>query len=69
MSIRTAAHGLSVGALSANEQVLGHTLTTQVQVFLRTADKEAVLQAVRAEFRGAGLRYWITPVIEAGSLV
>lgn len=67
-STRTAAHGLAFGALSANEQVLGRALATEIQVLLRASDKDALLEAVRREFAGAGLRYWITPVTQAGDL-
>lgn len=67
-STRTAAHGLGFGELSANEQVLGRALATQIQVLLRASDKDAVLEAVRHEFAGAGLRYWITPVTQAGDI-
>ena len=67
-STRTAAHGLAFGSLSANEQVLGRALATLVQVFLRESQKDAVLETLRREFAGAGLRYWINPVTEAGDL-
>lgn len=67
-STRTAAHGLAFGALSANEQVLGRALATEIQVLLRASDKDALLEAVRREFGGAGLRYWVTPVTQAGEL-
>jgi hypothetical protein len=67
-STRTAAHGLAFGALSANEQVLGRALATEIQVLVRASDKDALLETVRQEFPGAGLRYWITPVTQAGDL-
>lgn len=67
-STRTGAHGLAFGALSANEQVLGRALATEIHVLLRAGDKDALLEAVRHEFAGTGLRYWITPVMQAGDL-
>ena len=67
-SAPAAAHGLAFGRLSASEQVLGRALATQVQVLLAEADKEALLQAVQTQFAGAGLRYWLTPVTEAGAI-
>ncbi len=67
-SAPVAAHGLAFGRLNASEQVLGRALATQVQVLLAMADKAAVLQAVQAQFAGTGLRYWLTPVAEAGAI-
>lgn len=67
-STRTAAHGLAFGALSANEQVLGRALATQVQVLMAASQRDAVLEALRQEFAGAGLRYWISPVAHAGEI-
>lgn len=67
-STPTAAHGLAFGALSANEQVIGRALATEVQVLIRESDKDALLETVRREFAGAGLRYWISPVTEAGDI-
>jgi len=67
-SASVAAHGLAFGRLSASEQVLGRAHATQVQVLLERAQKDAVLAAVRAQFSGAGLRFWLTPVSEAGAI-
>lgn len=65
---RTAAHGAAFGALSANEQVLGRARATEIQVLVRARDKDALLETVRREFAGAGLRYWITPVTQGGEI-
>lgn len=67
-STRTAVHGTGFGELTANDQVLGRALATEIQVLVRGADKDALLEAVRLEFSGAGLRYWITPVTQAGDI-
>ena len=67
-SAPTAAHGLAFGGLNPTEQVLGRAFATQVQVIIPLADKPALLGSIRAQFAGAGLRYWITPVIEAGEV-
>ena len=66
-SLTTAAHGLAHENLDQMEQVLGRANTTQVQVIIDTADQEAVLDAIRQQFAGAGLRYWLT-VVEAGEI-
>jgi hypothetical protein len=65
-SAATSAHGLSSIGLSQTEQVLGRSFATQVQVIIGSAEKDALLAAIQAQLAGAGLRYWITPVVEAG---
>lgn len=68
-SILTAAHGLSIERLSQTEQVLGRALSTQIQVILAATDKTALIEDIRGQFAGAGLHYWITPVVEAGEIL
>ena len=67
-STPTSEHGLSFGRLSPIEQVLGRSLATQIQVLLTATDKQIVLDAVQQQFSGAGLRFWVTPIIESGEL-
>ncbi len=67
-SAPTAAHGLAFSALSQTEQVLGRSFATQVQVIIASADKVALLEAIQAQLAGAGVRYWLTPVVEAGDI-
>ena len=67
-STPTAEHGSAFGRLSPTEQVLGRALATQIQVLLAAKDKESILEAIREQFAGAGLRFWVTPVIEAGEI-
>jgi hypothetical protein len=35
------------------------------QVIVAAADKAALLEAIRQQFSGAGLRYWVTTIAEA----
>ena len=67
-SAPTAAHGLTFGNLNQTEQVLGRAFATQVQAIIPIADKLNLLGSIQEQFVGAGLRYWITPVIEAGEI-
>ena len=67
-SAPTAAHGLSFNNLNQTEQVLGRGFATQVQVIIANADKTALLDAIKSQLSGAGLRYWITPVLDAGEI-
>jgi hypothetical protein len=67
-SAPTAAHGLAFGRLSATEQVLGRTSAVQVQAIIPEADRAHLIEHLRQQFAGAGLRYWLLPVIEAGEI-
>ncbi len=67
-STATAAHGLTHENLDQTEQVLGRAHATEIQVIFAAADKAALLEALRREFAGAGLRYWVTTVVEAGEI-
>ncbi len=67
-STATAAHGLAHEYLDQTEQVLGRAHATEIQVIFAAADKAALLEALRREFAGAGLRYWVTTVVEAGEI-
>lgn len=67
-STQVAAHGLSFGALSAGEQVMGRAKATQLQVLLEASQKVALLQALQTQFGGAGLRYWFASITEMGSI-
>lgn len=67
-STPTAAHGLVVGNLSQTEQVMGRAHATEIQVIFAATDKTALLDAIRQQMAGTGLRYWVTTVIEAGEI-
>ena len=67
-SAPTAAHGLAFGSLNQAEQVLGRAFATQVQVVFPEPHQHDLLSTIRKQFAGIGLRYWITPVIEAGEI-
>ena len=67
-STATAAHGHDHENLDQMEQVLGRALATQVQVIIGADDNGALLDAIRQQFAGTGLRYWVTPVTEAGEI-
>lgn len=64
----TAAHGLTHENMDQTEQVLGRARATEVEVIFAEDDKAALLDALRQQFAGTGLRYWLTPVIESGEI-
>ena len=67
-STATAAHGLVAGNLSQTEQVMGRAHATEIKVLFAAADKAALLDAIRRELAGAGVRYWVTTLVEAGEI-
>ena len=67
-SISTAAHGLAIGNLSQTEQVMGRAHATEIKVIFAATDKATLLDAIRQQFAGTGLRYWVTTVVEAGEI-
>lgn len=67
-SMATAAHGMAHEDLDQTEQVLGRARATRIEVIVAAADKAALLDAIRQQFSGAGLRYWMTAVAETGEI-
>jgi hypothetical protein len=67
-STATAAHGMAHDNLDQTEQVLGRARATGIQAIVDATDKAALLEAIRQQFSGAGLRYWVTTVAEVGEI-
>jgi len=61
-------HGASAHSLTAAEQVTGRQRQIMFQMHLPEALARAVIADARDAFRGSGLHYWLTPVLEAGHL-
>jgi len=61
-------HGGASQALSMLEQVRGRRRACQVQVLLAAGRCQVLLQLLRSQFAGTGLRYWVLPVQEEGLL-
>lgn len=68
-STATFAHGLAPERLNQTEQVLGRARATEVKVLFAAAEQTALLAALRQQFTGAGLRYWVTTLLETGEIV
>lgn len=60
------AHGLEHVVLSPAEQVLGMARMTRIEALLSPADRDQILGHLHSELSGTRLKYWISPVIEAG---
>ena len=56
------------GALSLAEQVTGRRRQVMFQVHAPRNDAQALVQQLGETFRGAGLHYWIAPLVEAGPI-
>lgn len=67
-SAEISAHGLVFGRLSSNEQVLGRTDAIQVQAVLAQESASRLLSDLQRRYAGAGLRFWLTPVLESGEI-
>ena len=61
-----ALHGLPADTLTQSEQVLGHARATEIRLVTDDARIPALLDGLRKEFAGSGLRYWTSPVLGAG---
>lgn len=64
----TAAHGLPPSRLNESEQVLGRAEAVEIKALTDAGGKTALLDQIRQEFAGTGLRYWVAAVLEAGDL-
>lgn len=67
-STAMSAHGMAHDNLDQTEQVLGRARVTEIQVIFDTANQAVLLEAIRQKFAGAGLRYWLTALAEAGEI-
>ncbi len=54
--------------LSLAEQVYGRQRIMRFQLFADKKTIAALLTQLKADFSGAGLQYWITPIIERGEI-
>lgn len=67
-SLPTFSHGLAHSRLSNEEQVMGRSASAQFQIILSDAEMTALLQRLRDEFRGTGLRYWASALTAEGEI-
>lgn len=61
-------HGPLVDLQADAERVAGHAPRTTIRTLGRADDMQALLAVLRGELAGAGLFYWIVPVLERGRL-
>ena len=67
-SVPTFSHGTAHGRFSNIEQVMGRSASVQVQIIVTQSELDDLLQRLRSEFRGTGLRYWASALALEGEI-
>lgn len=65
-SHRANGHSSRVEGLNLAEQVAGRKEQIRFQMHIPSADLARFIHALKTDFTGAGLHYWVTPLIETG---
>jgi hypothetical protein len=60
------AHDHRNEGLSLAEQVSGRQKRLRFQMYVEEAVLSALLEQLRQDFSGAGIRYWVLPVVDNG---
>jgi hypothetical protein len=61
-------HGSSAHSMSVGEQVAGRRKQVMFQFYLPEPLMSGVVEGLTDDFRGTGLHYWVTPVVNSGRL-
>ena len=61
-------HGSSVHSMTVGEQVAGRRKQVMFQFYLPEQLMSGVVEGLTDDFRGTGLHYWVTPVVDSGRL-
>ncbi len=67
-SFPVSAHDHKNQNLSIAEQVAGRQDKIRFQMYIPEEDLRVLLDKLKKEFSGSGVRYWVLPVVENGSL-
>jgi hypothetical protein len=67
-SVSAFGHGGALRSLNPADQVTGRSALVQVQVLVTEPVLNDLLQRLRSEFPGAGLRYWASPLAVEGRI-
>lgn len=68
-SAQVHSHGTAHGRLSAEEQVMGRSRSMHIHVLLDGAALARLLERIKRDFAGTGIRYWATPVAFEGEII
>jgi hypothetical protein len=61
-----AGHGSSEHSMTLAEQVAGRRRQVLFQMHLPCAQARALLAAIKTDFHGSGMHFWILPILESG---
>ena len=61
-----AGHGSSEHSMTLAEQVAGRRRQVLFQLHLPCTEARAMLEAIKVEFHGSGMHYWLLPILESG---
>ena len=61
-------HSASHAGLSTREQVMGRSQAVLVQVLMGEDALSALIERIRKNFAGVGIRYWASPVAIDGEI-
>lgn len=61
-------HGAPQYSLSPAEQVAGRKKEVMFQIHLTEQSAREIVNAVQQSFKGAGIHYWLTPMIMSGHI-
>lgn len=67
-SLEVNAHDHRNEGLSLAEQVTGRQKRIRFQMYIGQQDLQALLDRLKSEFSGAGIHYWVLPVIDRGHI-
>jgi uncharacterized protein DUF3240 len=65
-SLRVSAHDHKNEGLSLAEQVTGRQRKIRFQMYIDRKDLDALINKLKTDFSGAGIHYWVMPIIEKG---
>ena len=65
-SAAIAGHGSSEHAMTLAEQVAGRRRQMLFQLHLSCTEARSLLDALKTDFHGSGMHYWLLPVLESG---
>lgn len=61
-----AGHGSSEHAMTLAERVAGRRRQVMFQLHLPVDAARVLLAAIREEFRGSGMHFWLVPLLDSG---
>lgn len=65
-TIPIAGHGGDPARMTLAEQVAGRRRQVLFQLHLPCADVLSLLEAVKTDFQGSGMHYWLVPIVASG---